>query len=172
MRRLARHDADLAERGTERGARGETKTHLRGITGEVIGRLAGAGVALGDLGVAAVVGLEDGELPARGNLKLDVELAVLAVVGRRDALASLSHEAGVQERDGSQVRRELAGHGAGRAAGASEGNAGDRDLVARGGIGKAVDDDGARGGKAGEKGKGVDQLHCCGSTWSRCDECC
>ena len=158
------------ERKLVKGIR--SKAYLRRIAREVVGSLAGTGVALGDLGVAAVVGLEDGELPARGNLKLDVELAVLAVVGCRDALAGLGHEAGVQERDGGQVRRELARDGAGRAAGAGEGNAGDRDLVARGGVGKAVDDNGARGDKAGEESKGVDQLHCCGLAWSRCDECC
>lgn len=142
------------------------------VTREVVGGLAGTGVALGDVGVAAVVGLEDGELPAGGVLELDVELAVLALVGRWLAGARLGNEAGVEQGDGGQVRRELARHGVGRAARAGKGNAGDLDLVAGGGSSEilarnhGLDLGGEGSGQAGEEGEDVREMHV--ENWKRC----
>jgi hypothetical protein len=145
-------------------ARTRENTYLLRIAREVVGGLAGAGVALGDLGVAAVVGLENAELPARGVLQLDVELAVPAVAGGRDTDTSLGHEAVVQQSHGGQVARQLAGNGAGRAARAGKGNGLDLDLVARGTSGRQ-----RRGeGRGGEDSEGREELHDCElESWSQ-----
>jgi hypothetical protein len=140
-------------------ADGQGAPCLLGVTREVVGGLAGTGFALADLGVAAVVGLEDGELPAGGVLKLDVELAVLALVG------CLGNEAVVEQGDGGQVRRELARDGAGPAARASIGNARDLDLVAGGSSSEILArnhglDLGREGsGQAGKEGEDVREMH-------------
>ena len=108
----------------------EARTDLHRIPRKVIRRLARARVPLGQLRVAAVVGLEDGELVALRVPQLHVELAVLAVLGPREVLAGLRDERAVQERDGRQVGRQLARDGAGRAAGPGERDALDGHLVA------------------------------------------
>lgn len=138
---------------------------LLGVTREVVGGLAGTGVALGDAGVAAVVGLEDGKLPAGGVLELHVELAVLARGGRGLVVARLGDELGVEQGDGSQVGRELARDGLGLAARAGIGNAGDLDLVAGGGGSEilarnhGLDLGGEGSGQAGEEGEDVREMH-------------
>ena len=154
--------------GVSRGLDGcgrRRRSCLLGVTGKVVGGLAGTGVALGDAGVAAVVGLEDRELPARGVPELDVELAVLALAGGRETGARLGDKLGVEEGDGGQVGRQLAGDGVGRAARAGIGNAGDLDLMA-GGAGSEIlarshglDLGGEGGGKASKEGEDVRQMH-------------
>lgn len=144
---------------------------LLGVTREVVGGLAGTGVAPGDVGVAAVVGLEDRELPAGGVLELDVELAVLARVGRGLTSARLSDEFSVEQGDGGQVSRELAGDGVGLAARAGIGNAGDLDLVAGGGGSEilarnhGLDLGGEGSGQAGEDGEDVREMHVEDGKW-------
>lgn len=128
-------------------------TDLLGVAREVVGGLAGARVSGGDLSVPAVVGLEDGELVALGVLDLDVELAVLAVVGRADALPGLRNKVGVQQRDGGQVRRELARDCTSRATGAGKGEANDGNLMARRGVGEGINENRRGRGKASHEGE-------------------
>lgn len=141
------------------------RTYLLRIAREVVGSLAGTGVTLGDLSIATVVGLEDGELPAGGVSQLDVELAVLAVVGGGEALAGLGDEAGVEESDGGQVGGQLAGDGASRAAGTGEGNAGDLDLIARGAGSEVVGGHLGQGRCQAEEGEERGELHFDESRW-------
>jgi hypothetical protein len=59
----------------------EFVTYLFSLTREVVGGLQGTSDALLDGRVAAVVGRQDGVLEASGVLNVDVELAVLALLG-------------------------------------------------------------------------------------------
>jgi hypothetical protein len=83
--------------------------------------------------MAAVVGAEDGELPALGILQLQVEVAVLATILGRDATSGLRDEFIVQEGDGRAVVRDLVSDGAAGAAAAAVADAPDLDFVATGG---------------------------------------
>lgn len=104
-------------------------------------------------------------MPAGGVLELDVELAVLARVGRGLVVARLGDKLGVEQGDGSQVGRELARDGVGLAARAGIGNAGDLDLVAGGGGSEilarnhGLDLGGEGSGQAGEEGEDVREMH-------------
>lgn len=141
-------------------AKRESARDLLGVAREVVGRLAGARDATGDLRIAAIVGLEDGELPALREAKLDVELAVLAELGGGDARARLSDEAVVQEGDCRQVAGELAGDAARGAAGACKGKSLDRYLVT-GRRRRAIGQDGCGscGGQASEDGEDERDMH-------------
>ena len=57
---------------------------MRSHAGEVVGRLQSAGDALLDVGVSAVVSAQDGVLETTRILKLEGELAVLALLGEGD----------------------------------------------------------------------------------------
>lgn len=83
--------------------------YLRSKAGEVVGRLQGTGDTLLDVGVAAVVGAEDGVLEAAGIFELESELAVLALFrdgdvgadGGNVGVVDESHDAAVFGQDGA-----------------------------------------------------------------------
>jgi hypothetical protein len=95
---------------------------LVGVTGEVVGGLLGSGLALGELGVAAVGGLEDAVLPATWVSEVDVQLAVLAVFDDANAWAHGSDVFVKDQCESGTIRRDLLGDGASRAASSTSGN--------------------------------------------------
>jgi hypothetical protein len=111
-----------------RGRRGNGKADLSSLTREVVGGLEGAGDALLDGRVAAVVGGQDRVLEASGVLDINVELAVLALLGDGDAGAD-GGDVGVEDEghDGA-VTRDLGAHGALRASGSTIADTSDQDL--------------------------------------------
>ena len=102
-------------------------THLLRLAGEVVGRPDDTLLAGREVGVSAIVGLEDGELPAAGVGHGDVKLAVLAGVGGDQAGTSLRHEGPVQERQHRLVLRQLRVHRVGATSATSVRHAADLD---------------------------------------------
>jgi hypothetical protein len=102
--------------------------YLSSLTGEVVSRLEGTGNTLLDGRVTAVVGRQDGVLEASGVLKVDVELAVLALLGDGDAGAD-RRDVGVEdEGDDATVAGDLGAHGSLRASGSAIADTLDDDL--------------------------------------------
>jgi hypothetical protein len=98
------------------------------LTREVVGRLEGTGDTLLDGRVTAVVGGQDGVLEASGVQKLDVELAVLALLGDGDAGADGSDVGVEDEGDDGTVARDLGAHGSLRTSSSSIADTLDGDL--------------------------------------------
>lgn len=86
--------------------------YLSRLTREVVSRLESSSDTLLDSGVSAVVGGEDGVLEATGVEELDVELAVLAVLGNGDTRADGGNVGIEDQGDDAAVIRDLGGHGA------------------------------------------------------------
>jgi hypothetical protein len=110
-------------KGQKRG-----ETYLSSLTGEVVGGLEGAGDALLDGRVAAVVGRQDRVLEAAGVLHVDVKLAVLALLGDGDAGADGGNVRVEDEGHDGAVGRDLGAHGALGASGSTIADTSDQDL--------------------------------------------
>lgn len=124
--------------------------------GKVIRRFACALDAIGEAGVAAVVGLEDGKLPALRVVELDVGLTGLAILCRLDALARLRGECIVQNGQRRPIGGQRARNGAARAARAPVGEASNLYFVSAGAVAIIpLCDDGNSHGEAGEEGNDV-----------------
>ena len=78
-----------------------------GLAREVVSRLERTSDALLDGGISTVVGAEDRVLEATGVLNVDVELAVLALLGNSNAWADGSNVRVEDERDESLISRKL-----------------------------------------------------------------
>ena len=102
--------------------------YLRSLAREVVGRLQGAGDAFLDGGVATVVGRQDRVLETAGVFDVDVELAVLTLLGDGDARADGSNVRVEDERHDSAIVGELRAHCALGAASSAVGHTPDRDL--------------------------------------------
>lgn len=95
--------------------------------GEVVGALDLAGDALVEVGVATVIGSEDGVLEATGIQKIEVDLAVLAVLSNGDGGAERG-DVGIEDQgDGGGIGREELADGALGAAGTTIGDTTDAD---------------------------------------------
>lgn len=88
------------------------ETNLGCQAGKVVGGLQGAGDALLDVGVAAVIGAQDGVLEAAGVLELESKLAVLALLGDGDAGADGGNVSVVDQGDDTAVIGEDCADGA------------------------------------------------------------
>jgi len=102
--------------------------YLSGLAREVVGGLESARDALLDGGVTAVVGGQDRVLEASGVLEVNVELAVLALLGDGDARAGGCDVRVEDEGDNGAVRRDLGAHGALRTSSSSIADTLDGDL--------------------------------------------
>ena len=91
---------------------GCSSTYLSSLTREVVGGLEGAGDARLDGRVATVIGRQDRVLEAAGVLEVDVELAILALLGDCDARADGSNVRVEDERYDAAVGRDLRAHSA------------------------------------------------------------
>lgn len=103
------------------------------------------------VGVTAVVGLEDGELPSAGVGDADAELAVLARTAGSQAVTGLRDECPVKERQRGPVGRQLRRHRPAAASAAAVVHAPDCDPGRRGarrGTGRAPG--GGGGGPCGD----------------------
>ena len=98
------------------------------MTREVVGGLEGSGNTLLDGRVTTVVGRQDGVLEASGVLKVDVELAVLALLGDGNAGADGGNVRVEDEGDDAAVARDLRAHGALRTPSAAIADTSDLDL--------------------------------------------
>src|SRR5690242_10861891 len=127
--------------------------YLVRVTRKVVNCLARACGALRDSCVAAIVGLEDGKLPALRVVELDVDLAVFAVFLGSDTLARLRDEVVVDEGQRRQICREHVRDRAGWAARARISEASDLNLVSAGAV--PLDEGGSGHSSAGEKGNDV-----------------
>ena len=78
-------------------------TYLRRQAGEVVSRLERASDALLDVGVAAVVGAQDGVLEPSRVLQLESELAVLALLSDSNAGADRGNVGVVDQGDNGLV---------------------------------------------------------------------
>jgi hypothetical protein len=107
----------------------EIPTYLRSLTREVVGGLKGSGDTLLDVGVAAVIGGQDRVLEAAGVEEVDVELAVLALLGDGNTGADGGNVRVEDERHDAAVGRDLGAHGALGAAGSTIADTPDGDLV-------------------------------------------
>jgi hypothetical protein len=103
-------------------------TYLSSLTREVVGGLQGAGDALLNGRVAAVVGRQDRILEASGVLEVDIELAVLALLGDRNAGADGGNVRVEDEGNDAAVTRDLGAHASLRTSGSTIGNAANLDL--------------------------------------------
>ena len=93
--------------------------------GEVVGALDLAGDALVEVGVATVIGSEDGVLEATGIQQIEVDLAVLAVLSNGDGGAERG-DVGIEDQgDGGGIGRDELADGALGAARATIGDAPD-----------------------------------------------
>jgi hypothetical protein len=102
--------------------------YLVGLTGEVVSRLESTSDALLDVGVTAVVGAKNGVLEAAWVTDVDVELAVLALLGDRDTRADGCDVSVEDDGDKGLVAVELGAQGALRTSGSSIGDISDGDL--------------------------------------------
>lgn len=107
----------------------ETETHLSLLAREVVGGLERALDTLLDGSITAVVGAENGVLEATWVPDVDVELAVLAGVGKRNAGAEGGNVGIEDESDGGLVTRDLSAHGSLRATSSTIGDTTDLDLL-------------------------------------------
>ena len=106
----------------------ELVTYLFSLTREVVGRLQGTSDARLDRRVAAVVGRQDGVLEASRVLNVDIELAVLALLGNGNTGADGRNVGVEDEGDDAAVGRDLGAHGSLGASGSAIGNTSDLDL--------------------------------------------
>lgn len=104
------------------------RTHLSSLAGEVVSRLEGASDALFNVRVAAIVGRQNRVLEAAGVFNVHVQLAVLALLGDRNAGADGSNVGIEDERHDSPVTADLGAHGSLRAPSSSIADATDLDL--------------------------------------------
>jgi hypothetical protein len=102
------------------------------LAGKVVCRLQGTGDALFDGSVAAVVGTQNRVLEASRVLNVDSELAVLAVLGHRDAGTQGGHVAVEDESHSGLIGRDQCTHSALRTTCSAIGDAADFDLVVLG----------------------------------------
>lgn len=102
--------------------------YLVGLAGEVVGRLEGTSNTTLDRGVTAVVGTKDRVLEASWVPDVDVELAVLALLGDSDARADRGDVLVEDDGDKSLVGAELSAQGALGTSGSSIGDVSDGDL--------------------------------------------
>lgn len=98
------------------------------VTREVVGGLEGTGDAGLDGGITTVVGGQDGVLEASWVLNIDVELAVLALLGNGNAGADRRNVRVEDQGDDATVIGELGSHGSLGASGTTILNTLDRDL--------------------------------------------
>ena len=103
-------------------------TCLISLSREVVGRLEGAGDALLDGSIATVVGAEDGVLEASRVLELDVELAVLALLGDGNGGANGGNVCVEDDSDERLVGGKLGAQGALRTSGSAIGDTANGDL--------------------------------------------
>jgi len=99
------------------------------LTGEVVSGLESTRNALLDGRVPTVVGRQDGVLETSGVLKVNVNLAVLALLSNGDTRADRGDVGVEDEGDNGPVGGDLGAHGALRATGSSIGDTIDCDLV-------------------------------------------
>ena len=95
-------DAASADGGLGRGG-------VAGRLAEVVGRVEGAGHAALELSVAVVRAVDDGELEAAGVLEVQVELAVLGLLGRVVAGSDVGLEA--VEAEGNDLAETVSSNG-------------------------------------------------------------
>jgi hypothetical protein len=101
---------------------------LSSLTREVVGGLQGPGDALLNGRVTAVVGRQDGVLEPAGVLEVDVQLAILALLGDGNAGANRGDVGVEDEGDNTAVTRDLGAHGALGASSSTIADTADRDL--------------------------------------------
>jgi len=131
---------------------------LISLSREVVGALQGTSNTLLDAGVTTVIGRQDGVLEATRVQDVDVELAVLALLGDSDAGADGGNVGVEDEGQDAPVRRDLGANGALGAASSSIGDTADLDL-SRGG---SVTDHGSiqsGGDRSGEGKESKEPLH-------------
>lgn len=103
-------------------------TYLSSLTREVVGGLEGTSNALLDGRVAAVISRKDGVLEAARVLKVNVKLAVLALLGNGDTGANRGNVRVEDEGNDAAVGRDLGAHGSLRASGSAIADTSDLDL--------------------------------------------
>lgn len=104
-------------------------TYLIGGAGEVVGRLESTTGALLKGGITTVIGTEDGVLESPGVGDVNIQLAILALLGNRNARTNRGNVRVEDESDRSPVSGELGAHGSLWASGPAIGDAVDFDLL-------------------------------------------
>ena len=99
-----------------------------GLAREVVGRLERTSDALLDGSISTVVGAEDRVLEATWVLNIDVELAVLALLGKSDTGADGGNVRVEDERDEGLISRKLVAQSALRASSSTVLDAADGNL--------------------------------------------
>lgn len=104
-------------------------SYLGSLSREIVGGLEETSDTLLDGGIATVIGRHDGVLETSGVLEVDIELAVLALLGDRDTRTDGRNVRIENESDNGTVIRDLSAHGTLRAASSAISDASDLDLL-------------------------------------------